>query len=217
MRNSRIREALLFQEVDEELDYNDVLEVFERVNSGGTALSKSDLLFSTVTLKLPDMEERFVRIVDELNEGGRHNFNTDFVIKTAFIVFGKKAKYDYAKLADDAFVARMQADFDKLQRVITSLRVWLDGNARIKAGRFLRSNLALIPLIDYLLMNGKVLGPAEGDEGMRMRQYWYMAFFTRLFSRAPDNVLDQLHDILVDARSATPGDFPNPADRAIHR
>lgn len=203
-----MREALLFQEIDEKLDYNDVLEVFERVNSGGTPLSKSDLLFSTVTLKLPDMEERFVRIVEELNDGGRHDFNTDFVIKTAFVVFGKKAKYDYAKLADDALLDRLKANFEKLQKVVTSLRVWLDGSALIKSGRFLRSKLAIIPLIDYLLLNGKVLGPAEGDEGKWMRQYLYMAFFTRLFSRAPDSVLDQLHDILVEAQRTSPRTFP---------
>lgn len=203
-----MHEALLFQEVDDKLDYNDVLEVFERVNSGGTPLSKSDLLFSTVTLKLPDMEERFVRIVEELNDGGRHDFNTDFVIKAAFVVFGKKAKYDYAKLADDGFLDRLKTDFEKLHRVVTSLRVWLDGSALIKSGRFLRSKLAIIPLIDYLMMNGKPLGPAEGEEIKRMRQYLYMAFFSRLFSRAPDSVLDQLHDILVATRRTSPSTFP---------
>jgi len=99
-----MREALLFQEIDANLDYNDVLEVFERVNSGGIALSKSDLLFSTVTLKIPDMEERFIRIVDDLNENGRFDFNNDFVIKAAFVVFGKGAKYDFKKLTDTVFL-----------------------------------------------------------------------------------------------------------------
>jgi len=203
-----MREALLFQEIDKKLDYNDVLEVFERVNSGGTALSKSDLLFSTLTLKLPDMEERFVKIVEELNDGGRHDFNTDFVIKTAFVVFGKKAKYDYAKLNDEAFLERLAKDFKLLQEVVTSLRVWLDGSALIKSRRYLRSQLAVIPLIDYLMLNNKRMGPDEGEESLRMRQYLYMAFFSRLFSRAPDSVLDQIHDIIVEAHRAAPGVFP---------
>lgn len=203
-----MREALLFQEVDEGLGYNDVLEVFERVNSGGTALSKSDLLFSTLTLKLPDMEERFVRIVEEINDSGRHDFNTDFVIKAAFVVFGKKAKYDYAKLSDDSLLQRLAADFELLQQVVTSLRVWLDGRALIKSGRYLRSKLAIIPLIDYLMMNKRRMGPKEGEESTSMCQYLYMAFFSRLFSRAPDSVLDQIHDILVDAHAASPGVFP---------
>lgn len=200
--------VLLFQEIHDGLTYNDVLEVFERVNSGGTRLSKSDLLFSTVTLKIPDMEERFIRIVDDLNENGRHDFNTDFVIKAAFVVFGKGAKYDFKKLADGEFLDNLERDFDKLEKVITALRVWLEDKALIKGGRFLRSKLALIPLIDYLMMNGKVLGPDEGAESNAMRQYLYMSMFTRLFSRAPDSVLDQIHDILKAAHKSQAGTFP---------
>jgi hypothetical protein len=201
-------ESLLFQEVDEGMDYNQVLEVFERVNSGGTKLSKSDLLFSTVKLKIPNMEERFLRIIDDLNDNDRHNFTTDFIIKAAFVVFDKKAKYDFNKLRDGKFLKKLGDEFDHLEKLITSMRVWLDGKARIKAGRFLRSQLALIPLIDYLMMNKKYLGPGEGEETISMRQYLYMSFFTRLYSRAPDSVLDQLHDILVKARMEKPGRFP---------
>ncbi|MBK9096484.1 MAG: DUF262 domain-containing protein [Anaerolineae bacterium] len=194
-----IHESVLFQEVDDRLDYNDVLEVFERVNSGGTALSKSDLLFSTVKLKIPDMEERFLRMVDDLNDGGRHDFSTDFVIKTAFIVFGKKAKYDYKKLADSDFLDRLEADFDQLEKVMIALRVWLDTKALIKSSRFLRSKSALIPLVDYMMQNKRVYGPAEGDESDRMRQYLYVSFFARLYARAPDNILDQIHDLMIAA------------------
>ncbi len=203
-----MREALLFQEIDANLDYNDVLEVFERVNSGGIALSKSDLLFSTVTLKIPDMEERFIRIVDDLNENGRFDFNNDFVIKAAFVVFGKGAKYDFKKLTDTVFLDTLKRDFDKLEKVITSLRVWLDGKALIKGSRFLRSKLALIPLIDYLMMTGKLYGPNDGAESNAMRQYLYMSMFTRLFSRAPDSVLDQIHDILTTSHANHKGVFP---------
>ncbi|MHC1740631.1 MAG: DUF262 domain-containing protein [Anaerolineaceae bacterium] len=201
-------QSLLFQEVDADLDYNHVLEVFERVNSGGTKLSKSDLLFSTVTLKIPDMEERFIRIVDDLNDGGRHSFNTDFIIKTAFIVFDKKAKYDFNKLRDDKFIESLANEFDHLEKVMTALRVWLDNKALIKAGRFLRSQLALIPIIDYLIMNKKYLGPSDGNENNWMKQYLYMSFFTRLYSRAPDSTLDQIHDILVKSHKEKPGIFP---------
>jgi hypothetical protein len=203
-----MEQSLLFQEVDDGLDYNSVLEVFERVNSGGTKLSKSDLLFSTVTLKIPDMEERFIRIVDDLNDNDRHSFTTDFVIKTAFVVFNKKAKYDFNKLRDDTFLDKLADEFDHLEKVLTAIRVFLNETALIKAGRFLRSQLALIPIIDYLILNRKYYGPDEGEESIWMKQYLYMAFFTRLYSRAPDSVLDQLHDILVYAQQTDPGKFP---------
>lgn len=203
-----VKESLLVQEVSEKLDYNDVLEVFERVNSGGTPLSKSDLLFSTVTLKVPDMEQRFIKIVEDLNEGGKFDFNTDFVIKTTFVLFDQKAKYEYKKLSDDSYLNRLSSDFDNLDKVVTSLRVWLEDKALIKGSRFLRSKSALIPIIDYLMQNKRWLGPNDGEESKQLRQFLYMAFFTRLFSRAPDSPIDQIHDAIMKARSSNPGVFP---------
>ncbi len=199
---------LLLQEIEDSLDYGQVLEVFERVNSGGTKLSKSDLIFSTVTLKIPDMEDRIRRMVDGLNDGGRHDFDTDFVIKAAFVIFGMRAKYDYKKIMDNGFLDGLAANFDNFEKAVTGLRVWMHDKALIKASRFLRSKLALIPLLDYLMLNEKYLGPDDGDENIFMRQYLYMAFFTRLFSRAPDSVLDQLHDIVVKAHKDHLGLFP---------
>ncbi len=117
-----VKDTLLFQEVNEKLGYNDVLEVFERVNSGGTPLSRSDLLFSTLKFQKEDMEEGFGQLVNDLNEGGRHNFNTDFIIKTTFIVFGKKAKYDFEKLSDNTYATSLDTDFAKLEEVFTHLR-----------------------------------------------------------------------------------------------
>ncbi len=204
-----VKETILLQEVSEKLGYNDVLEVFERVNSGGTVLSKSDLLFSTVKLKLPDMEQRFVKIVDELNENGRFDFDTDFVIKTTFVIFGKKAKYDYAKLSDDAYIGQLGgSEFDDLEKVVTALRVWLEDKAFIKGARFMRSKSALIPILDYLMRNKRRMGPNDGAESTALRQFLYMAFFARLFSRAPDSILDQIHDTPVSNATQRPGVFP---------
>ena len=90
----KIEERIHIQDVKEDLPYNDVLEVFIRVNSGGIILTKSDLLFSTVILHSPEMEKNFVEVVDELNGNGEYDFNTDFLIKTSFVLLDRGAKYD---------------------------------------------------------------------------------------------------------------------------
>jgi len=79
--------ALLIQEVDQRHDYDHVLEIFQRVNSGGMVLSKSDLMFSTLTLRIQGMEEKFAETLRFLNQGGRHFFNRDFLIKTCLVLF----------------------------------------------------------------------------------------------------------------------------------
>jgi len=54
-----------------------MLEIIERVNSGGMVLSQSDLLFSSLKLKLHDMERKFAEKLALLNEGAWHDFNTE--------------------------------------------------------------------------------------------------------------------------------------------
>lgn len=205
----KVNQPIHLQEIGSKFSYDDVLTVFERVNSGGTKLSKSDLLFSIVTSKIPDMEDRIRDMVAELNNGGNFEFSTDFVIKTAFVVFDKRAKYEFDKLRDPKLLKKLEDRFSDLEEAVTSLKNWLENKALIRIERFLPSQLALIPIIDYLMMNNKYkYGPEEGAESQAICQYLYMAFFTTLFSFAADSVLDQLHDVLVKAKEQQPGVFP---------
>jgi hypothetical protein len=55
-----MRPALLIQEVACRHNYDQVLEIFQRVNSGGMTLTKSDLMFCSLKLKVQDMEDASV-------------------------------------------------------------------------------------------------------------------------------------------------------------
>jgi hypothetical protein len=207
-----MKTSLLFQEVERRHNYDHVLEIFERVNSGGMVLDKSDLLFSTLKLKLRQMEQRFTDAINFLNQGNRHSFNTDFLIKAALVVFEQKAKYEVGKLKDPDFLKKLEGRFEELNACLRQMYAWLDDVALIKCDRFLRSRLALIPILDYMMLSGHRDKP-DGDNGQSMRQYLYMAFVLRLFSRAPDNVLDQIHNRLAEAVKNDPRSFPIQAIR----
>jgi uncharacterized protein with ParB-like and HNH nuclease domain len=202
-----MKTSLLFQEVERRHNYDHVLEIFERVNSGGMVLDKSDLLFSTLKLKLWEMEQKFTEAVNFLNQGNRHNFNTDFLIKASLVIFDQKAKYEVSKLRGEEFIKMLREKFEELNYCLRQMYAWLDDMALIKCDRFLRSRLALIPILDYMMLSGNRDRP-DGDNGNAMRQYIYMAFVLRLFSRAPDSVLDQIHDRLVEAVKKDPRTFP---------
>ena len=76
-----------FLERDEKLDK--VLNIFIRVNSGGTVLSYSDLLLSIATAQWEekDAREEITGFVDEINRiGDGFNFNKDFVLKTCLVL-----------------------------------------------------------------------------------------------------------------------------------
>ena len=58
-----------------------------------------------------------------------------------------------------------------------------------------------------MMLSGNRDNP-DGDNGKAMRQYIYMAFVLRLFSRAADSVLDQMHSRVVEAVQKDPQKFP---------
>jgi hypothetical protein len=200
-------DALLFQIVPSKIDYDHVLEIFERVNSGGMVLSKSDLLFCTLKLQLAEAEQEFAKILKFLNQGNRHQFNTDFLIKICLVVFDKGAKYEVSKLKDPEFVKAIETNLDRLHGCLRQVYAWLEESGRIKCGRFLRSQSALIPIVHYMMASGNVDKP-EGENSQVMAEYLHMAFIKRLFSRSADGVIDRLHRIVKDGVAANPSRFP---------
>lgn len=208
-----VQQALLFQEVDKRHDYDHVLEIFERVNSGGMVLDKSDLLFSTLKLKLQRMELAFGDTLKFLAHGDRYEFNTDFLIKACLVAFDQRAKYEVAKLKNDKFVDQVDRRYRDLDHCLRHLSMWLDETARIKCSRFLRSRLALIPLVDWMMTTGNHDKP-DGENARAMTEYLYMSMFRRLF-RPSDSVLDQLHVLLREAADNDETQFPIAKIRAF--
>jgi len=74
---------------EESQDLDKVLNIFIRVNSGGTILSYSDLLLSIATAQWKDVDAREVihGLVDELNDiGQRFNVSKDLVLKAGLVL-----------------------------------------------------------------------------------------------------------------------------------
>lgn len=76
-----------YLEKGEKLDK--VLEIFIRINSGGTKLSYSDLLLSIATAQWDNLDARDVihQFVDDINRvGDGFSFNKDFVLKACLVL-----------------------------------------------------------------------------------------------------------------------------------
>ncbi|QJY49847.1 hypothetical protein [Pseudonocardia broussonetiae] len=82
------REAMNAYQEDGQ-DPNTVLDIFVRVNSGGTKLSYSDLLLSMATNQWTELDARqeVRNLVDDLNGSAREmSFSRDNVLKTALVL-----------------------------------------------------------------------------------------------------------------------------------
>ena len=121
--------------VANEYPYKKILEIFVRVNSGGTKLDASDLMFAAMKEGWSDIEQNVEAIVDVLN-GGRLGFDKTFALKCLVVANGKGAELtsdkftspDGEKLIDaiQASWARSEAAFQELRDFITNDQRFLE-------------------------------------------------------------------------------------------
>jgi hypothetical protein len=199
LQRFRLDSKLLLQEVEEVLPYDDVLEVFVRVNSGGIKLTKSDLVFSTVVLNSPDMEASFNELVHTLNGStldgsGDFDFDIDWLIKTCFVLLDFGAKYDVSKLKSGDFVSGLDGHFAVIEKALLSTLHFLKNDCKIHSKRFLRSDLALIPIVDFIFRQPHQQIP--DSEISKLRQYLYMSFFLSFYSYGADGKIDVIHKMI---------------------
>lgn len=68
-------------------DLDDILKIFIRVNSGGTILSKTDLLFSTIIATWEDGRDEIEAFLKNLNSKGEGFwFNNDFLMRSCLVL-----------------------------------------------------------------------------------------------------------------------------------
>jgi uncharacterized protein with ParB-like and HNH nuclease domain len=66
---------------------DEVLDIFVRVNSAGTTLSKTDLLFSTIVAQWENGREAIEAFLQKINEkGDGFGFDTDFIMRACLVL-----------------------------------------------------------------------------------------------------------------------------------
>lgn len=196
-----------YLEKSSELDK--VLNIFIRINSGGTILSYSDLLLSIATAQWEgkDAREEINEFVDELNDiGNGFNFNKDFVLKACLVM----ADFTGIAFKVDNFNKKNMLKIEKEWDDITK---YLRQSIELIAGfgycrDTLSSNYVAIPVAYYL----KKIGAKEsflsstktGEDRELIGQWIVLSLIKRVFSGQPDNVLRPIRNIL----KASDGKFP---------
>jgi hypothetical protein len=192
--------------------YRRILEIFVRVNSGGTKLTAGDLMFAAMKEGWDDIEERVEQTVDLLN-GGRLSIDGDFVLKALLLAHGEGAEVQTEKFygaRGETLLARMEADWDRSEQAFKELRDFMVQHLRLSSDRLIRSYNALIPLFDFLFHNPK---PSEGTK-IAMGAYYHKAQIFGWYSSQTDATLNVLHGTVGKPLS---GSFPIAAIKAYFK
>jgi len=203
---------------EEKQDLDKVLNIFIRVNSGGTVLSHADLLMSIATAqwKGRDAREAVQSLVQELNQVRfGFQFPKDLVLKAALVL---------ADITDIRFQVRnfkasnmaiIEAHWETLARSLL-LAVRLLGEFGF-SGATLSANNVVIPVAYYLMARkadaSYLDGPAHADDRERVRLWVLRSLIKRgIWGSGLDSLLNALRQVVH--REVVQGknlDFPTAA------
>jgi hypothetical protein len=198
-------------------DYEEILEIFVRVNSGGTILSKSDLMFSLMKLSWEEAEEKFDELLKKINQNGAFQFDKDFILKTALTLIGSGAKYEVSKFKGEKGTKNLEAIESNWPQIESSIRWTIDyvnDYAYIKGDKALPSYNVLVPIIYFVYVKNKRI---EENDKHNMFVWMYSSLLNRSFSGQSDNVIDSVIDLLKSSNAHFPSEEMNKRIREKNR
>lgn len=194
-----LREERFFwvQELDgvaEAFPYATVLDIFVRVNSGGTKLDAGDLMFAAMKEGWDEIEER-IEAVTELLNSDRLAFDKSFPLKCLLVAHGKGAELTPKKFTGQesrGLLETIKEGWERAEATFQQLRDFLVLELRIDTPAVIRSYSSFVPLFDYLFHNPK---PDERNRQL-MRAYHYTAQLFNWYRARTDNILNAMHRIV---------------------
>jgi uncharacterized protein with ParB-like and HNH nuclease domain len=195
------RPISFYLEESEELDK--VLQIFIRINSGGTKLSYSDLLLSIATAQWQEKDAREVihEYVDEINNiGDGFSFNKDIVLKACLVM----ADFSDVKFKVDNFnrknMATIEGNWDKTaQAMMTAIELVAKlGYSKTN----LVANNTIIPIAYFIYKNSyskTMLHSASREKDRRAIEEWLARVLLKgTFGGQPDSIYPKMRDLIND-------------------
>ena len=113
-------------EIEDQASMDEVLEIFVRVNSAGTVLSKTDLLFSTVVASWEHGREEFDELLKQVNGiGNGFKFPNDFLLQTSAYLIGLPTALKVELLKPDN-VNKIRQDWENIKKAILDTGVSIE-------------------------------------------------------------------------------------------
>ena len=161
-----------------------VVDIFNRVNSGGTKLSKGDLALARICAMWPGARDRMKACLDKWRKAG-FNFQLEWLLRCINTILTGEALFEALKdLKTEEFrqgLILAEKSIDKLLNLVSS-RLGLDHD-RVLGGRY-----AFALMVRYLAERGGQLDAQERDRLL----YWYInSFLWGRYAAATESSLNQ--------------------------
>ncbi|MEI6714364.1 MAG: DUF262 domain-containing protein [Verrucomicrobiota bacterium] len=167
-------------------DLEDILKIFVRVNSGGSILSKTDLLFSTIVATWNDGREEIEKLMKAINEkGDGFNFTNEYLMRCCLVLSDGPVIYKV-----NSFKAEnVQKIRDEWPRIAEAIIKTVDLLTSFGfSGPVLTSQNATIILAYYIHKGGSL----DAESKVGMRKYLIHALLNTIYGSAQEQLISTL-------------------------
>jgi len=173
-----------------DMEIDDVLDIFIRVNSGGTKLSRTDLLMSTITASWERARDEVEDFLDHINDKGRKfNFDIDFIMRTCLVLLDLSVLFKVRSFGAETIQTIRQRWDDIRYATDESVDLLVDFGFD---GKTLTSRNAVIPLVYYVYKGGRI----KDNERKNWKKYLQHTMMTGFFGSHGDQALANLRNYL---------------------
>jgi hypothetical protein len=187
--------------------YGVVLNIFIRVNSGGTKLESADLMFAVMKESWAEIEEDVETLVGNLNKSGKIFFDKDFALKCLMVAADKGAAlFPEEFLGDigDKNLADLKGIWTRAEQAFKQLTDFVYNDLKLYSDKVIRSYNAFVPIFEFFFRNPSPT-PSDIDS---LKSYYYRSQLFNWYSRGTDAIIDGVHGVLGTNVTATNTAFP---------
>jgi uncharacterized protein with ParB-like and HNH nuclease domain len=174
----------------EEQNLDNILDIFVRVNSGGTVLSKSDLLFSTIVANWEegrDEIEKFLKSVNKKGDG--FWFNNDFIMRSCLVLTDCPVLFKVNSFKKEN-IEKIKKEWENIKIAISkSIDLLVEFGF---SGENITSHNAILPVAYHFIKGGND-SPNSKNE---IRSYIIHSLLKQVYGGQGDQVLSSLRDAL---------------------
>ena len=168
-----------------------VLDIFVRVNSGGTVLSKSDLLFSTIVSHWDNARDEIDNLLSEINnKGDGFRFSNDFIMRTCLYLLDMSVTLKVETFKKDS-VLKIKDNWEGIRKAIKDT-VDLLNEFGFNSGNMI-SYVAVSPIVYYRFHGGDF---NASDNKRELRKYIVIAQLKQIFGVASNSALANIRQAL---------------------
>jgi len=186
-----VEKLIRYTEIND-MKQDDALEMFVRFNSGGKALKKSEITMSILEAYWPSAKTEFGRLLEKSYTG----FDTDFIIRSALMLFGDVVKSNINK----QIAEELKNNWVSFKKALKDLENLLK-EFKIDLCRFCSSWNVLLPIIYLIYYNPSFNDNKEGIKAYLIRAVLFTYFqsgTTAKLQQMKSNINSYEYEITID-------------------